>query len=108
MYEKVLTDDTKSCIMAIGGEWVDFYGVIKNIKMDEFDEEIYTEEDDECKFEDDLTIAIQDECGFNDKQCMKIYGKAYQETHSGGYESIVNHAKELAYFCREIMNLETK
>ena len=84
---------------------MDFYGVRCKIVTDEYDEESYTEDDDEVLFEDDLTMAIKDSCGFNDKQANAIYANAYQESHSGGYESIVNCAENLANFVRKIINL---
>jgi hypothetical protein len=85
---------------------MDFFSVRQNIKLDEWDEEIYTEEDDEQSFAKDLRLAIRDECGFNVIQSREIYDKAYQESHSNGYESIVNTAQELSYFVRLIINLE--
>jgi hypothetical protein len=84
---------------------MDFYSVSQKIKQDEFDEDIYTEDDDEALFESELKLAIQDECGFNIQQATEIYNESYQNSHASGYESIVNHAKELSYFVRNVINM---
>lgn len=46
-------------------------------------------------FEDDLNQAIVNETSLNLKQAGFIYSKAWEEGHSEGYYSVIQHAVEL-------------
>ena len=85
---------------------MDFYVIYNKIKKDEYDEEIYTSNDDEELFKTELCLAISDSCGFNAKQAEAIYNEAYDESHSYGLRAIVTVARSNSNFIREIMNME--
>ena len=87
---------------------MDFFSVDNKIKFDEYGEEIYTKDDNEDLFEEELCQAIMDSCAFNKKQSQGIYNEAYREAHSHGLTAIVSVARDYAEFIREIMNLEDK
>lgn len=87
---------------------MDYFSVYSKIKFDGFNEEIYTEDDSEELFKEELCLAIMDSCGFNKSQAEIIYCKVYKKAHWAGLSAIVSTVKDYSEFVREIINVEDK
>lgn len=54
-------------------------------------------------FYDCLVAAIMQDTGLVKEKSQKIYNKAYEDGHSGGFSEVISHASELCDFVTDIL-----
>lgn len=63
--------------------------------------------DVENKVREAIIQYLRDEWGFTEQVAIAVYGKAYEEGHSGGFMEILNSIGEAADFAYKIIEAYT-